>query len=164
MLVWLKSKRHDAFLTNIAAPDFFFFLSAGQLFREWRGSDCFNSIVSVFWVTRMRLEDRRSRQLPAAAASYWATGKATVSAHHADGWCEVLPTVFHVAPRPVSNHVLYVVVQTICAWAKSEQLGFFFFVFFLFRLRFFYSPRQSFYHWCFKWPVKTSTCVDFFLP
>lgn len=69
------------------------------------------------WVTQMRLEDRRCRQLPVTAA----TGGVTGRTHRAHGWREVLPTVFHVTPRAVSNHVVYVVIQTVGAWAKVRS-------------------------------------------
>lgn len=36
-----------------------------------------------------------------------------------DSWCEVLPTIFHKRPRLISNHVLYMIILTICTFGKQ---------------------------------------------
>lgn len=163
MLVWLKSKRHDAFLTNIVAPDFFFSFSRSTTLRVKRlrlfQFNCFRllSDADETWgqtqqtaasCSRLLLGHRQSnRQCSPCRRLVWGTSN-SISCSSTAG-IQSCPVCCRTDDLRLS---------------KKWAVGFFFFVFFLFRLRFFYSPRQSFYHWCFKWPVKTSTCVDFFLP
>lgn len=40
------------------------------------------------------------------------------STYGTDSWCDVLPTVFHKRPRSISNHVLYIIIMTICTFGK----------------------------------------------
>ena len=41
------------------------------------------------------------------------------STYSTDSWCEILPTIFHERPRSISNHVLYIIILTICTWRKQ---------------------------------------------
>lgn len=40
----------------------------------------------------------------------------TSNTYNADSWCQVLPTILHERPRLISNHVLYIIIQTFCTW------------------------------------------------
>lgn len=39
-----------------------------------------------------------------------------VRTHSADSWCDVLPAILYERPWPISNHVLYIIVQTVSTW------------------------------------------------
>lgn len=48
--------------------------------------------------------------------------------YSADSWCDILPTIFHERQWPISNHVVYIIIQTISTWRKEITIQSWYFI------------------------------------
>lgn len=74
-------------------------------------------LASIWW---RQLDNRSLWQLSDTRVCINKVTQLTcVHTYSADSWCEVHPTILHEGPWSISNHVLYVIILTICTCTKQ---------------------------------------------